>query len=523
METPITRRLYEYTEQDSYPFHMPGHKRAVSFLENPYHIDVTELPETDDLHAAEGVILESMQAAAQVYHTRASFYMVNGSTGGLLSAMFAVGGAVLMARNCHKSVYHAVSLLGSPCEYIFPEITPEGICASADCRGLEEKLAECRAQGRLPAMVVITSPTYEGVISDIAGIARIVHAYGAYLIVDEAHGAHLPFLCEAGFPNSAAVLGADFVIQSLHKTLPSLTQTAILHVGAGVPEPLLERLRYYLGVFQSSSPSYVLMAAAEQCIAYMDSGEGRQAAQEYADRLRAFYENPRICAMKHLGLLRRAFTENNAAVYDREPSKLVIVISPSGRELLSGQALAECLRLNYHLQVEMAAPDYVIAMTTVCDSQEGLQRLTEALCAIDGELDEQLRAASGRAAEETGADSAAPRLWRFGDYVGKAVCPIGAAQRRQEVRSVGLEEAVGRVSADFVYLYPPGIPFIAPGEYIRSEAVRLIQGLSAERFKLCGLVGEDRKRIRVLYQIEICDTMKRGQSPENETGCRHED
>ena len=233
-EVPLLERLSTYAASDVYPFHMPGHKRQVKMgitsAPNPFSVDITEIDGFDNLHHAEDILKESMNSAAAVYGADRSWYLVNGSTCGILAAIAAAvkpGEKILMARNSHKSAYHAVILNQLEPVYLYPEEVPEFQIPG----GIEPEQVE-RALLEHPEIraVFVTSPTYEGIVSDIQGIAATAHRHGAALIVDEAHGAHLPFGDGSYFPDGALQEGADLVIQSLHKTLPSLTQTAILHL-----------------------------------------------------------------------------------------------------------------------------------------------------------------------------------------------------------------------------------------------------------------------------------------------------
>lgn len=219
-------KLANYGNSGIYPFHMPGHKRQKTVDFNPYKIDITEIEGFDNLHHAEGVLLEAQKKAEKLYGSEESHFLINGSTAGILSAVSACAKkTVLIARNCHKAVYHAALIRNLDVYYVYPEIQEEfmlngGINPADVERSLEEH-PEIEA-------VVITSPTYDGIVSDVKRIAEIAHAYGKPLIVDEAHGAHFGF--SKYFPENSVHLGADIVIHSLHKTLPSYTQTALIHI-----------------------------------------------------------------------------------------------------------------------------------------------------------------------------------------------------------------------------------------------------------------------------------------------------
>ena len=260
----LYEKLTQYKKSDYYPYHMPGHKRNMDGrpFQEYYSLDITEIDGFDNLHQAEGILLGIEKRANRMYGADQTFLLVNGSTCGILSAISAAtknGGKILIARNCHKSVYHGAYLRNLEVQYLYPKVSEQfGIALGITPESVEEKL---KADEEISA-VVITSPTYEGVISDIKKIAEIVHNYEIPLIVDEAHGAHLGFSHK--FPNNAIGAGADIVIHSLHKTLPSPTQTALLHVSGKLIDR--EKLKRYLGIYQSSSPSYPLMAGMELCL-----------------------------------------------------------------------------------------------------------------------------------------------------------------------------------------------------------------------------------------------------------------
>ena len=192
----LDKALYQYSRSDFYPFHMPGHKRQVQneYLCNPYAVDITEITDFDNLHHAEGILKENQDMAASLYHTEKSWFLINGSTGGILAAVSACtsrGGKLLMARNCHKAVYHAAYLRGLETVYLYPSYEPfcglNGGISSIDVKKALQENPDTEA-------VILTSPSYDGVVSDIRKIAELVHSRGIPLLVDEAHGAHFPFL-----------------------------------------------------------------------------------------------------------------------------------------------------------------------------------------------------------------------------------------------------------------------------------------------------------------------------------------
>ena len=246
----LVKTLRNYADSDYLPMHMPGHKRRLGAGEmgDPFFIDITEIEGTDNLHHAEGVLKYVQEQAAELYHSEETHYLVNGSTCGILTAISGCvsrGGTILLARNSHKSAYHGVMLRDLNVKYLYPQSTGDlGINGAIDPADVEKMLE----QDPSIQAVMITSPTYDGVVSDVRKIAEITHKKGIPLIVDEAHGAHFPF--SEQFPEDSVTAGADVVIHSLHKTLPSLTQTALIHFNGNRIDR--ERLRYYLTVYQSS-------------------------------------------------------------------------------------------------------------------------------------------------------------------------------------------------------------------------------------------------------------------------------
>ena len=496
----LLERLTEYAGSDAYPFHMPGHKRREipdgipGGFPDPYGIDITEIDGFDNLHHAEGILKDAMETVAAIYGADRSWYLVNGSTCGILSAVFAAtenGGKILTARNCHKAVYHAICLNRLEAEYLYPEEITEfringGIRAEDVRKALEKDAMRCAGnsgdvRGKITKIqaVLITSPTYEGVVSDIRAITDAAHEYGIPLIVDEAHGAHLEYADQChSFPKSALEYGADIVIQSLHKTLPCFTQTAILHVKGKLVDQ--DRISRYLSMFQTSSPSYLFMAGMERCIRYMD-GDGRNEMIRYEKRLERFME--RMEGLQVLEVLDREICGKYRTVAGWDPSK--IVVSTMRAEDFHGEELAETLRRKYHLEMEMTAPEYVIAMTSLMDTEEGFERLGTALLEIDGAL--RRRMESGRkekAASETpeGLESKLSHPVRR-----MLICEAMDA----DTERTAFQDTVGKVSAEFVYLYPPGIPIIAPGEVFTDAIVEKIMAYKAAGLLVQGPADPD--------------------------------
>ena len=516
MRTPILSELIRYTDTKAYPFHMPGHKRRfLDFDKNIYELDVTEISGMDEMHDPKEIIRESMDYLKEVYGTRESFYLVNGSTGGILAAIFAAihkKDGILVARNCHKSVYHAIELCRATPIFLYPKWKEEyDFYGEISPKKVEKILSR---NGKIKAMV-FTSPTYEGIVSDVKRISEICRKYGVLCIVDEAHGAHLPFASKAGnFPKSAITLGADLVIQSLHKTLPSLTQTAILHVPVG-SRVNLERLRHYLTVFQTSSPSYVFMGAMERCVNFMEQ-EGKELWSQYESLLDEFYrslQGKEEQGLKHF----RLYQGEKAFGFDKGK----IIISTKNTPF-SGADLAECLRGKYQIEIEMEAATYVIAMTSLMDDEEGFVRLKQALLSVEegfrtesgvgkgnlnGELDSNENKEIG-SREHKGIESREHKGIGSNEHkkLGSKGFKIPKAKRRCSVKKalkmpeevVSLKECKGRISKDYVFVYPPGIPVLTPGDGISKEIRDLLLKYIDLGLNVKGVY--DDKKIKVLTE-----------------------
>ena len=444
--------LEEYAQSDYYPFHMPGHKRKSLAFPNPYEIDITEIDGFDNLHHATGIIKEAEVRGAELYHSKRCFFLVNGSTCGLLAAISAVtrrGDKVLVARNCHKAVYHALYMNELQAEYLYPSVTKNGIQGQITVEQVQESLYE----NPDAVAVILTSPTYEGIVSDVAKIAEVCHEHGIPLIVDEAHGAHFGF--GGGFPENAVKLGADAVVMSLHKTLPSFTQTALLHLTSDLFDE--KRVERYLSIYETSSPSYIFMAGMDSCIRLI-AEQGQQLFAEYRKRLTDFYG--KTAGLKYLHVMQEEDLDTGEA-FDWDDSKLVIFADRAG---MTGDELHQILLKKYHLQMEMVSGYYVLGMTSLMDEDEGLERLAGALHEIDAKVQEDISKGSKNL-------NHLPDDGMYHSFIEKIYQKYPREMQIYQAeelpyKEVTLKEAVGNMSADTIYLYPPGIPMIVPGEII---------------------------------------------------------
>jgi len=448
-EKTIYGKLAKMAARNPVSFHVPGHKNGNSSGMSPLFremgkLDTTELAGTDNLHNPVGIIKNAQERAARLYGARQSFFLVNGTTGGILAAVSAMarpGDKILMQRDCHRSVFHAAALNRLEPVYMRPQFCPStGRKLSVAAKQVEQALA----LEKNIKLVVLTYPAYDGVCSDLEAIAQAVHSKGAALLVDSAHGAHLGF--SDLFPKSPLACGADVVVQSTHKTLPAFTQGSILHINSDRVDS--ERMARMLAVYQSSSPSYLLMAGIESAVDIMEK-EGGFLLERLHGEIEAFAE--RLRSETGIGLsTREGFLEDTG--FDLDQSKLLLDFSDAG---ISGFRVMEILRKKYEIYAEMAGLKSLLLLSGVGNSQNDFARALSALEAIWG-------------------DKSIPRKsLSQGEYSYRipemAMLPGQALYKK--VRKVPLMDAQGMISGGYIMPYPPGIPLVCPGERIPMETI----------------------------------------------------
>ena len=507
MKRNLFEELKTYGESDFYPFHRPGHKRNPDsgFLPEMYKIDITEIDGFDNLHHAEGIIKNAQEKAASLYHSKETFYLINGSTVGILTSIAALsdrGKKLIMARNCHKAVYHGAFLNQLETEYIYPKMIEEfGISDGITAQQVEDKIQEIilregisdEQAGKLIAGIVVTSPTYDGILSDVNSIVKIAHNYGIPVIVDQAHGAHFGF--HSAFPENAVSDGADLVIHSTHKTLPAPTQTALLHYNSLLVS--LETVKKYLRIYQSSSPSYVLMAGIDSCMDFVKREGQERLEQLLISRKELSERSKELKKMKiYPSMLERGINGHDISKIffqgTEEPGRLLISVRGSG---FTGQQLYDVLRETYHLQMEMCASDYVIAILSMMDRKEGFDRLWKAL----SETDKLLTNTEKNTKEEK------TQFPEYCHFQPDAVLKISDAYMAEE-ESVPLREAKGRIVSEFVNLYPPGIPLLVPGEKIDDKMIPMIEAYLHNGYAVQGIERDGAKKeycLKVIRQRDI--------------------
>lgn len=409
-----------------YPFHMPGHKRNFNFDIDGSEIDITEINGFDNLHSPGGSILEIEQKLSALYGSEKSFMLVNGSTVGLLASIFAVTeqkDKIIISRNCHKSVYNACFLRELDVVYIEPAFNERNGFYTKIKQSAIDKIIMDNPDAKA---VVITSPTYEGYVSNIHSDIP--------LIIDAAHGAHFGFGKFPEYPKG------DIVVSSLHKTLPSLTQTAVLNI---YNNHFIEKIRMYLDIFQTTSPSYVLMNSVSKCVVFLENY--RDAFKKYNALLDMFYKTR---------------LDNLEFVQTDDKGKIVVSTAKSN---INGHQLADRLRTHFSIECEMESVNYIILMSSVADTKEAFYALSSALVKTDSTLKK-----------------------REMNIIKKPTIPPKAFNSFEikKAEKMQFKNANGKVSAEYVYAYPPDIPILVPGEVITERIISSISEMLENKINI---------------------------------------
>jgi len=447
-DAPIFTALKEYVDSKPVSFYMPGHKHGrglpQEFIDYIPQIDVTEIPGTDNLHFPEGIIKDAQDLAAQLFGAKQTYFLINGSSCGILATITALcknGDKFIVGRNCHKSVIAALTLAGAVPVYISPEYNEEyGISAHITPQAVKNALDENPdAKG-----VLITSPNFYGVCSDIREISKICHSRKKPLVVDEAHGPHLKF--HPKLPESAMQGGADICIQSAHKTLLALTQASFLHVNSELID--LNTLKHVLVMIQSTSPSYILMASLDIA---------RKIVAEKGEKLlEELLGNIDELKQKMQSLSGLSIADNRADLFDFDPTRIVVHTRKLG---ITGFELDRQLRTRFNVQPELCDLYNVVFITTMDNNKSDFDALFNALSVIH---------------EENKSRNELPlRNMRLDLIPQQAYLPAEAFSMKSE--RVPLADSEGRISTVSVVPYPPGIPVLCPGEKISKASIEYIE------------------------------------------------
>lgn len=471
--TPLLKALDNYVSKERTIMHMPGHKQGkgfdANFKNNILKYDLTELSGLDNFHKPEGAILKSMEACAKAFGAKKSFFLVNGSTSGIHASFlscFKKGDKILINRNCHISVIHALILFGIKPVFVMPDYMEEyGLPLPPSFHSWEKALNENPdAKG-----VLVTTPDYYGICQPLTELSALLHESGKLLLVDEAHGAHFAF--SNRLPKTALEQGADLCIQSFHKTLPALTQSAVLHIGSSrINAVKVERA---ISMITTTSPSYIVMASMDYARCFADLHGGKK-YDELINMLNGM--KCELAAMKNLRVIPDSITN-----IIRDPTRIVIDTALTN---ITGYELYDLLYNEYGIAAEMCDTSHVVFILTMSDKIADIERITKALIKIDSEINRADELFSLNLPFSVG-ECSIPDIYDFLDSSLK----------------IPLKNAEGCICADVVTPYPPGIPMLCPGEVITSEHIKYLTNVIRAGAQVHGL-GIDQNGDEMVRVIE---------------------
>jgi len=490
---PLYERLVACRAAGLTSFHVPGHKSgrgldplAKGDLEQVMAIDYTEITGLDDLHDPEGVIREAQELAADCFGADETHFLVGGSTVGNLAMITAVcgrGELMLVQRNVHKSVIHGLMLAGARAVFLPPQRDEaSGLAFAPDIAVVREAFARYPEAKAL----FLSNPDYYGTGVDLRPYAELAHVCGKPLLVDEAHGAHYGF--HPDLPPSALSCGADAVVQSTHKMLTAMTMGAMLHVrGERINRDLL---KFRLGMLQSSSPSYPIMASLDLCRRSLHV-RGAELFERGLAAVRSFAAG--LARLESFAAARPAAVASAGVLKTQDPFKVAVrdqTGTLTGYELKSELERRGCM-------VEMADPDYVLLVFSLASSLQDSERLLSALRDIGEE-----RRLGGREPRPGAWQSAAAAPFR------RISAPVPMDMRvpglsaggegSPPTRLVPIREAAGEICAEMVIPYPPGVPVLFPGEPIEREMAEYIAELAASGARFHGWRGAADGMLRIM-------------------------
>ncbi len=457
--------IANHIEKDPVSFHMPGHKGSniykrfgyEYYLNHMMDFDITEISGADNLFQTEGVIRDIQEHYASLYGVPHSYLLINGTSGGNIASVLASvpkGKKLIMARNCHKSVFNALTLGQIDPIYAYPQLIKEyGIGGAVSPQEIQRLIVD----NPDASAVLITSPNYYGICSDIKAIAEITHKYHKILIVDEAHGAHLHFSDK--LPPSAVSSGADLVINSTHKTLASFTQSAVLHYNSTLVDRYV--LEDKLQAIQSTSPSYLLMTSLG-INAELIEKHGPTLMSEWTENLESFYQQiGQISGLRTMGKMDNL-----------DYTKINFTMAELG---LSGANLDQILSNQYDIYTELFTGDWIMAMTGIGNTKQDYKKLAAAL--------EKIQSACAEISPISQKDIAC---------AAEKNCLETPKQAKlysipKEKKRVKLEQSAGLICASSIIPYPPGIPLLCPGEQINEDAILYIKTLRNLGEKVIGI------------------------------------
>jgi len=481
-ETPLFSGLIEHAKKDPVQFHIPGHKKGVGLDpefreyigENAFKIDLINISPLDDLHQPKGMIKKAQDLAAEAFGADHTFFSVQGTSGAIMTMVMAVcgpGDKIIVPRNVHKSVMSAIVFTGAIPVFIHPEVDEKlGISHGITTDSVEKALQQHPdAKG-----VLVINPTYFGIAADLKEIVKIAHSYGVPVLVDEAHGVHIHF--HEQLPISAMQAGADMAATSVHKLGGSMTQSSILNVKEGLVSA--QRVQSILSMLTTTSTSYLLLASLDVARKQL-AIKGKELIQKSIDL--ANYIRMEVNKINHLYCVGEEIV-GTKAVFDIDPTKLIISVKDLG---MTGHDAEKWLREVYNIEVELSDLYNILCIITPGDTEKEANILIQALQHMSRQFEEYAR-------ETTIEQVLLP------DIPLLALTPRDAFYADTEV--VPFEDSIGRIIAEFVMVYPPGIPIFIPGEIITEDNLIYIQKNIEAGLPVQGPEDPELKTLRVIKE-----------------------
>ncbi|WP_425059630.1 Arginine decarboxylase [Sporomusa carbonis] len=483
-EVPLLAAMKNYVNDGVIPFHTPGHKMgkgmhpALGSLmpQETLALDLALMAELDDLHEPHGPIKAAQDLAADLYGADYSYFVVNGTTGGIYAMILTIAGPgdkIIVPRNAHRSIIGGIILSGAIPVFMQPEVDHElglamGVTSETVARMLQQ---HPDAKG-----VLIINPTYYGVATDLKKIVDIVHGYGIPVVVDEAHGPHLKF--SHRLPIQALDAGADIVAQSTHKIIGALTQCSLVHCRQGLIR--VPRLKAMLQLVQSTSPNYIMMASLDVARMQMAT-QGRQLIERAVDLANwTRQEINKIPGLYCFGDEKLG----NPGVYSIDPTKVTVTVKGLG---LKGAEAERILRHKYKIQVELSDVYNILFLITLGDSEREVQALVAALRDM---------AATTHGTRDFSAINAVYSAGKYPDPPEQVISPRDALFGNTCM--VPFQDAAGMICAEIVTFYPPGIPLLCPGERISQEIIDYCHVLQGAGLHISGPEDYLLKTIKVV-------------------------
>lgn len=467
---PLVDGVLKYINESNVSFCMPGHKGGLGFLEtlkgkelfeNFIKIDLTEVDGLDNLHHAEGILKESQQLLSEYYKSMRSYFLVNGSTSGNLAMIFSSfneGDKVIVERNCHRSIFNAIVMRKLKPVYIKNKIHSK---YDAPLPLDKEHFLSIIRENKDAKGIVVTYPNYYGICLDLPYVVKVAMQYGMKVLVDAAHGAH--FGATEGLPDNPLMSGANMVVMSAHKTLPSLTQTAFLHIGKGND---ISKVDFYISAFLSTSPSYMLLCSMDYARFYIekygthDYKELIKICEIYREKINSL-ENFYVLGQEDFKYVEASsWADNN---YTLDVTRYILNV-PKG---YSGHKLLEYLREN-RIQAEMSDSRNVVLIFSPFNEMQDFEKLYIALKNCD-------------------INSIKQKYVSLMDYeIPMSIMKPYEVMDKEKIM-VELKDSEDKISGGAIVPYPPGIPIIMPGEKICASSIAVIQYYIQANVTLLGI------------------------------------